>query len=275
MYQVLAGRIRLNIIISTVLLTSLLFSGLLLAEEFRLGVGDVIKVTVYDNPDLTTSSPVNELGRIVFPLLGDVAVSGFTTKEIETKIAKRLSAEGLVRNPQVIVFLEQIKSKQVSILGQINKPGKYPITGTETIIDFIAVAGGLMDEAGEVVVLIRNTNGKRKVRKIDVGSLFLVDMNPKNLNLDIRVKSGDIIMVPRMDVFYIYGEVRKPGVFRLERGMTIVQALSVGGGLSDRGTQKGIRVKRRNKDGKVTELKVDLNELLQRNDVIYVKESLF
>ncbi len=240
------------------------------AQEFRLGPGDVIKVTVFEQPELTTTARVSVGGKIALPLLGSVSVSGLTIAEAEQKFARLLREGGFVKRPQVVVFLEEVRSQQVAVLGQVSKPGKYAIEGRTSVIDLLAIAGGLRDDAGETVTIIREQNGTRKVIEVDIGRFFsgLTDQ-------DINVVAGDRLLIPRMNVFYIYGEVRRPGVYRLESNMTVVQALSVGGGLTDRGTQKGVRVKRRNNKGIVKEVDVDLNDGLLPQDVIYVKERLF
>jgi polysaccharide export outer membrane protein len=180
-----------------------------------------------------------------------------------------LQEGGFVKNPQVVLAITEIRSQQVAVLGFVKNSAKIPFEGSMSIIDVIAQAGGFTTEAGDTVQILREEGTKRKVIRVDMGSVF-------NGAVDqvIDVRAGDVVLVPRMDMFYIYGEVRKPGSYRLERDMTVVQALSIGGGLSERGTQKGIRVRRRNTHGSVEELDVDLNGILKPNDVIFVKESL-
>lgn len=238
-------------------------------DDFRLGVGDVVKISVYDQPDLSTSAKVNAAGVIIMPLIGAVKVGGLTTTQAEQRISQQLQDGGFVKNPQVVIAIAEIKSQQVAVLGFVKNSAKVPIEGPMSIIDVIAQAGGFTAEAGDMVQILREDGAKRKVIRVDMGSVF-------NGAVDqvIDVRAGDVVLIPRMDVFYIYGEVRKPGSYRLERDMTVVQALSIGGGLSERGTQKGIRVRRRNAQGNVDELDIDLNGLLKPNDVIFVKESL-
>lgn len=238
-------------------------------DDFRLGSGDTVKVSVYDQPDLATTAKVNAAGVIVMPLVGAVKVGGLTAAQAELRISQMLQEGGFVKNPQVVLAITEIRSQQVAVLGFVKNSAKIPFEGSMSIIDVIAQAGGFTSEAGDTVQILREEGTKRKVIRVDMGSVF-------NGAVDqvIDVRAGDVVLVPRMDMFYIYGEVRKPGSYRLERDMTVVQALSIGGGLSERGTQKGIRVRRRNTHGNVEELDVDLNGILKPNDVIFVKESL-
>ena len=238
--------------------------------EFQLGSGDVIKIDVFDQPELATSAKISVTGRVVMPLIGAVKVSGLTTTQVESKISKLLADGGFVRRPQVMVTVVQVHSQQVSVLGHVVKPGKYPLEGPTTVIDLLASAGGLDSQAAEVITIIRGGKDKKETISVDTGEFFTGQVAS-----NIELKAGDLVLVPKMNVFYIYGEVRKPGAYRLERGMSIVQALSVGGGLTDRGTQRGIHIKRKNTKGKVKEHAADLNDLLQPNDVVYVKESFF
>ena len=264
----------------TVLKTSyLMVAGLLVfllalpafaAEEYVLGPGDTIRVSVYEQADLTTEARINEGGKIVFPLIGDALVGGLTIAQAENAIADRLIRGGFIKKPQVTISVLQYRSQQVSILGKVAKPGKYPIEGEKTVLDLLAEAGGLRDDAADVIVVIKHVNGKTERHEVNIRAFYAGDL-AQNLPLS----GEDIVVVPQMDVFYIYGEVRRPGSNRLEPNMMVMQALSVAGGLTERGTERGIRVKRQDKSGKIRELTVELTDILQPDDVVYVKESIF
>jgi polysaccharide export outer membrane protein len=135
----------------------------------------------------------------------------------------------------------------------------------------LALAGGIGPDGGDVVTVVRKRNGKVLKDQIDTAEL----MRSADLTGNSDVQAGDIIFVDRAPRFYIYGEVQRPGQLRLERQMTVLQALSAGGGLTLRGTERGLRVKRRDQDGKLQTIDVKGDDLLQPNDVVYVKESLF
>lgn len=237
-------------------------------EDYRLGPGDVVKLNVFEYPDLATETRITQGGGITFPLLGEVKIGGMTLGEAETVIANRLREGGFIRQPQVTVMVLQFQSQQIAVLGQVNKPGKYPIGEASTIMDLLALAGGVVTaSASESATLLRE-NGEKV--NIDLRALFDGDKSQ-----DQPVKGGDTVYVPRAPQFYIYGEVQRPGTYRLERNMTVAQAISVGGGLTPRGTQWWPEVKRRNARGEEEEITVDESDLLQADDVLYVRESWF
>jgi polysaccharide export outer membrane protein len=241
--------------------------------EAILGVGDVLKITVYQNPDLTVEAArISEVGQINFPLIGSVAIGGLTVSAAEQKIAKLLRDGGFVLRPQVTIQVGQIRSSQISVLGQVGKPGRYPIEVVGTrVSEMVATAGGVVPGGADIVTLVGTRNGRPIKLDIDMPAI----MQSGKSELDIQVENGDIIYVDRAPSAYIYGEVQRPGMFRLERGMTLMQALAQSGGLSPRGTQRGIKVHRRDANGAVSIIDLDLNDPVVRDDVIYVKESLF
>jgi polysaccharide biosynthesis/export protein len=241
--------------------------------ESVLGVGDVVKITVYQNPDLTVDGArISENNQINFPLIGNVAIGGLSVTAAEQKIAKLLRDGGFVLRPQVTILVGQIRSSVISVLGQVGKPGRYPIelVGTK-VSEMVATAGGVVPGGADVVTLVGTRNGKPIKLDIDLPSI----LQSGKAELDMQVENGDVIFVDRAPTAYIYGEVQRPGQFKLERGMTLMQALAQGGGLTPRGTQRGIKVHRRDASGVVSIIDLDLNDPVARDDVIYVKESLF
>ena len=241
-------------------------------SEYRLGPGDVVRITVYNNPDLTTEAQITQQGRITFPLIGEVEIGGIEKGQAEQIIARRLGEGGFVVKPQVNVLVMGFKSQQISVLGQVNRPGKYPIEQASTLADLLAIAGGVSQGGGDIVTHIsKGPDGKPVKRDIDISQALKNAEMEKNF----PVSNGDIIFVPRAPLFYIYGEVQRPGAYRLEKDMTVMQALSVGGGLNVRGTQRGIRINRHADNGNVARLESKLSDVVQENDVIFVRESLF
>jgi polysaccharide biosynthesis/export protein len=241
--------------------------------EAILGVGDVLKITVYQNADLTVDGVrISEVGQINFPLIGSVALGGLTVSAAEQKIAKALRDGGFVLRPQVTIQIGQIRSSQISILGQVGKPGRFPIeTVGARVSEMIAAAGGVLPGGADVVTLVGTRNGQPIKLDIDMPAI----LQSGKAELDIAVENGDIIYVDRAPSAYIYGEIQRPGIFRLERGMTLMQALAQSGGLTARGTQRGIKVHRRDAKGTVNIIEINMNDPVLRDDVIYVKESLF
>jgi polysaccharide biosynthesis/export protein len=241
--------------------------------EAVLGVGDTLRITVYQNPDLTVEAArILENGQINFPLIGNVGIGGLTIPAAEQKIAKMLRDGGFVLRPQVTIQVGQIRSSVISILGQVGKPGRYPIEVVGSrVSEMVAVAGGVAPGGSDVVTLVGTRNGRAIKLDIDMPAI----LQSGKSELDLTVENGDIIYVDRAPTAYIYGEVQRPGQFRLERGMSLMQAIAQGGGVTLRGTQRGIKVHRRAADGSVTVSDMDLNDAVIRDDVIYVKESLF
>ncbi|WP_124705616.1 polysaccharide export protein EpsE [Sulfuriferula multivorans] len=241
------------------------------ATDVPLGPGDVLKISVYGSPDLSLETRVSESGSITFPLIGEVAVGGLTPAAAEKLIASRLQTGGFLRKAQVNILVTQFQGQMVSVLGQVKQPGRYPIEGKRNLTDMLALAGGVDTQGADTVDLIRTRNGKTTKTKINI-----VDMvRNGSLNQDYDLAGGDLIYVERAPVFYIYGEVQKPGTYRLEPGMTVLQALSAGGGLTQRGTERNVRIKRKMPDGKLESLKARLDDPVQPNDVVYIQESLF
>ncbi|MBL8331962.1 MAG: polysaccharide export protein EpsE [Rubrivivax sp.] len=242
------------------------------AAEYRLGAGDVVRITVYQNPDLTLETRITESGLVSFPLLGNVALGGRTVSAAERLIADGLRAGNFVRQPQVTVALLQARAYQASVLGQVNRPGRYPLEQTDLrLTDLLAIAGGVAVGGADQVVLTGTRAGKPIRQEVDLPLLF----GPGGREQDPPVENGDVIWVDRQPLVYIYGEVQRPGAMRLERDMTLMQVLAAGGGLTARGTEKGIRVHRKGDDGRVRVLQPGMDEKLRHGDVVYVRESLF
>jgi polysaccharide biosynthesis/export protein len=241
------------------------------AGEYVLATGDLVRVTVYDHADLTTETRVNEQGSILFPLVGEVPVAGRSASEASSRIAKALEAGGFIRGPQVNLVVIDFKGQEVSVLGQVNRPGKFPLQKASRLAEVLALAGGVTVNGADSLILISNKDGKTVRQEIDLLALFKDGAQ----ELNVAIANDDILYVPREPRYYIYGEVQRPGAFRLEKNMSLVQALSVGGGLTARGTQKGIKILRRGQDGVMQEIEAKLSDLLKTDDVIFVKESLF
>ncbi|HUJ00404.1 MAG TPA: polysaccharide export protein EpsE [Usitatibacter sp.] len=236
-----------------------------------IGAGDLVKITVFRNPDLTTETRVSERGTVFFPLIGEVHLGGMTPYQAGNAIAARLRVGRFVVNPEVNVSLTQVNSRQVAVLGAVNKPGRYPIDSqTSRLTDFIAAAGGIAPPGADYVTLVSTQDGKTVKRDVDLDAIF----RDGDLSQNVQLQPGDTIYVEKAPMVYIYGQVQKAGAYRLEPHMTVMQALALGGGLTPRGTQRGIRIARRTPQG-VREIDAHLTDPVQNDDVIYVSESLF
>jgi len=240
--------------------------------EYLLGPGDIIKITVFKNPDMTSDVRVSELGSIGFPLIGSVPVAGLTLPAAERKIAQMLRDGGFVLNPQVNILLTQGFGNQVSVIGQVNRPGRYALeVAGGRLSGLLATAGGIAASGADIVIVTGTRNGQAFRREIDVVKMS----SSGNTADDIALAGGDTLFVNRAPLFYIYGQVQRPGQFRLERDMTVMQALASGGGVTGKGTRRGIVLHRRDANGKVKEIEASLDDDVRDEDVIYVKESLF
>ncbi len=246
-------------------------AGLASAADVTLGAGDVVRISVYGSPDLSLETRVSDVGTITFPLVGTVPVGGLTVAAAEKKLAGLLEGGGYLRKAEVNMLVTNLQSQQISVLGQVNRPGRYPMEGKRSVMDLLALAGGISADGGDTISLLRTRNGTTTKEVIDV-----LDMvRSGKLMQDYDLAANDIIYVERAPHFYIYGEVQRPGTFRLERAMTVQQALSVGGGLTQRGTERGMTIKRRGPDGKMQMLDARHDDVLLPDDIVYVKESLF
>ena len=242
------------------------------APEYRLGQGDVVRITVYQNPDLTLETRVTEAGVISYPLLGNIRIGGLSVTAAEKLVADGLRGGNFVKQPQVNVVVVQVRGNQANVLGQVNRPGRYPIEAADMrLTDLLAAAGGTSAGGSDVVIVTGTRNGQRFRVEVDLPGLFTANAR----DTDLLIQNGDVVWVERQPLVYIYGEAQRPGPMRLERGMTLMQALSSGGGLTPRGTEKGIRVHRKAADGSVVVITPPMDARMQDGDVVYVRESLF
>lgn len=241
-------------------------------QEYLLAPGDLIRVSVFQSPELTLETRVDANGTISFPLIGSVPLSGSSIGAAEQRIAKMLRDGGFMVAPHVTVVVVQVRGNQVTVLGQVSKPGRFPLDSTDSrLTDMIALAGGITPTGSDVVVLTGVREGKAVRREIDIQSLATAG-TPAS---DIQLQAGDILYVNRAPIFYIYGEVQKPGAFRVERGMTVMQALATSGGLTPKGTQRGLTIHRRGVDGSVVVIEPKLDDPILVDDVLYIRESIF
>jgi polysaccharide export outer membrane protein len=240
--------------------------------EYRLGAGDIIRISVFQNPDLTLETRVSESGVISFPLLGPVKVGNLSPAQAEKAIADGLRTGNFVKQPQVTVLVINVRGNQVSVLGQVNRPGRFPIEVAEMrLSDVLANAGGVAVSGAEIVTVVGTRNGQSFRMEVDLPKVF----TSSGRGDDLIIQNGDVVWVDRAPTAYIYGEVQRPGPMRIERGMTLMQSLATGGGLTQRGTEKGIRIHRKGADGKIQIVQATMDEALRDGDVVYVKESLF
>jgi polysaccharide export outer membrane protein len=237
-------------------------------SDYRVGAGDLLRIAVFDHPELGADLRVSQSGNLTFPLIGQVQVAGLSTHDIESMLTRALAGGGFVRQPQVSVLVVDFQSQKISVMGQVAKPGQYAMTASQHALDALAQAGGVVNViAADDATLLRHDGTKIP---IDLIAMFGGDLaqNPS-------VAAGDTIYVPRAPQFYIYGQVQHPGIYRLERRMTVSQAISAGGGLTPRGSERWAVVKRRDATGKERKVSVSGSDMVQPDDVLLIRESLF
>lgn len=241
--------------------------------EYRLAAGDSVRIQVFQNPDLNLETRVSENHEITYPLIGTARIGGLTLADAEQTLAKALRDGGFIKQPQVIIVLLQNRGNQVSVLGQVNKPGRFPLdTVTVRLSEMIATAGGIAPTGADVVTVSGVRNGKTFHHEVDLGAMLLSGSREK----DIVLRAGDDIYVERNPVFYIYGEIQRPGLYRVDRNMTVRQAIAISGGLAPRGTDRGLRLFRRGSDGTETILPAPaLSDPVRADDVLYVPQGFF
>jgi polysaccharide biosynthesis/export protein len=230
------------------------------AQAEKLGIGDAVRVTVFQQPDLTTEARISERGSIAMPLIGEVKVAGKSQAEAAAQIAASLKEGKYLKNPQVALAVTTVRSRQVSVLGAVARPGRYPLDDTSSqLSDVIAAAGGITAAGADTVLVIRDGKEQR------------VPLLGKPLAL----KGGETVHVERAPVFYIHGEVARSGAYRVEPNMTVMQAIAAGGGITPRGSDRRLKLRRVETDGKLVERNVSLKDTIKADDVIFVKEALF
>jgi polysaccharide export outer membrane protein len=246
--------------------------------RYTLGPQDQLKITVFDEPELTNIYRVDSDGFITFPMINKVAAGGITPVELQERIRTML-ASGYIRNPQVRVEVEGYKSQSVIVSGEVRSPGKIPMTGSMTLVEALAAAGSPTASASnDVTVSRQKRNASGAVP--DINDVDIIHVNVKDLQLgragrDLVLQDGDLIHIPKAEMFYITGNVRNPGSLVWESGMTLQQAIALAGGLTDRGSDRRIKADRIMPDGKVKEVTLRLEDRVEANDTIKIPNKIF
>jgi polysaccharide export outer membrane protein len=244
-----------------------------------LGPGDALRVTVYDNPDLSQEVTIGPDGAFSYPLIGRVQAAGLPVQQLETLLAKRL-AEGYLVSPQVGVTVTQHKSQQIYVMGAVKTPGPYPLQRQTTLLEMLSAAGGPVPEAGSEVIVTRaaDTSGpattspaaaRQPLMRVQLEQLLAGGV-PQRLTL----QDGDVIYVPLGAFVYVSGEIQRPGRYRLEQDTTIQKVVTVAGGFTKFAATKTMLVQRM-VDGRRVDFQAGPNDLLQAEDVLVVRPSLF
>ena len=246
-------------------------------RELPLGVGDQITISVFGQPDLSAEVTVGESGAIMVPLIGTLSVLDRSAGELEQLIATRLQEGGYLKNPGVSVQVRQLRSQLVSVMGEVQRPGRYPIQGRMPVLDALASAGGLTPRADRTILLLRKPDAGRSTPEAAQEIPILLDdtMGRTRGQLDVVLTHNDVVFVGLQKLFYVHGEVRRPGAYPVEPGINIMKALAISGGVTERGSVRRIKVHRMDSNKVLQEIRVDTSFALQPEDVIHVDERLF
>src|SRR5712691_8528726 len=250
---------------------------------YTLGAGDVLRVNVYDNPDLSQEVTIEADGAFSYPLIGRVQAAGLPVRQLEGLLAKRF-AEGYLVSPQVGVTVTQHKSQQVYVMGAVSKPGPYALQRQTTLLEALSTAGGPTPEAGFEVILTHAADkpvlpsGTSKVSATANGQpamrVSLEQLMAGGVPQRITLQDGDVVYVPAAAFVYVTGEIQRPGRYRLEKDTTIQKAVSLAGGFTKFAATKSMTVQRM-VDGKRLDFQAGSDDLLQADDVVVVRPSLF
>lgn len=250
-------------------------------QDYRIGPEDILEVKVWGHDDLCRDVPVSQNGDFSFPLIGKVKAAGKTTTQVEKEMAARL-ADGYLVNPQVTVTVKEYRSQKVYVVGEVSKPGTFPLTGPTTMVELLSRAGGPTENAGTEVLVIRPRESARRKRPLTLdearaGEVIQLDLRAiqeGDVSQNIRVRHGDTIIVPKAKYFYVFGEVKKPGQFKYERGITVLKAITIAGGITEKAAAKRTRIIRE-KGGVRVEIPARMSDPVAPNDIVMVPESFF
>jgi polysaccharide export outer membrane protein len=237
-----------------------------------IGPGDSVALHVFGQPDMDSVLGVADDGTIRVPLVGAIQVGGASPESAARRVEKAFKDGGFFVDPHVTLTVTQSLSQRVSVLGEVRQPGRYPVDSKTSIIDLLAQAGGETEFASDNVYVLR-TDAAGAVKRYPVNLKGLTDPGASAPTQLLR--AGDSVFVPRAEQFYILGEVQKPSMYKLEPNLTVLQAISLAGGTTAKGSDRRVEIKRAGKDGQQVVIKPKPNDFVQPDDVIRVKESIF
>jgi polysaccharide biosynthesis/export protein len=251
------------------------------ATDYVVGAQDVLTITSYDQADMSGKFTVEADGTFTFPMIGRVKAGGLTLRGLEGAIKTRLKDDGYFRNPQITVAVDTYKSQKVFIVGEVRTPGTYPLSGNMNLVEALARAGSTLPTAsGEAVIVHAGENASGPTMPVnedgkDLVRVSLRDLENGGLTSNAALRDGDTVFVPRAQSIYVFGQVKNPGAYAMQQtDTTVLQALSLAGGVTDRGTTSRVKIVRI-VNGDKKELKVKLTDLVQPGDTIIVSERFF
>jgi len=274
------------------LLMSVLSAKRTSSQDYKIGPDDLIEVTVFEDEKLNKTVRVSSQGNVSLPLIGILRVKGLSAGEMEKEV-RELLKERYFQDPHVNIFIKEYHNQRISVMGAVTKPGVYDVTGEKTVLDLLSLAGGLKDDAGKLLFVIRppsldGDGGKKgKDPEDQVPKTFTADLEELlikgDLKLNFPLLHGDVINIPLAGKIFVGGLVLRPGGFSLEKRMTLSQAITVAGGLSSKADAAETRIFRYSGKGEQKEVLTfnayaiekgeAVDPYLQENDVIFVPRS--
>ena len=240
----------------------------------QLGPGDQVKMEVFGRPEMDTTTYIADDGSIRVPLAGSVPIGGLSPGEAAQKVETALKTGQFLVDPHVTFTVLQSRSQRVSVLGEVHNPGRYPIESNTTVLDLLAQAGGATEKGSDTIYILR-ADSSGTLQRTPVNLRGVTDSKDGAPAVLQTLRSGDSIFVPVAEQFYIAGEVHAPAMYKLENGMTLLQAIARAGGVTDRGSASRVSIKRRGPKGDYSVISGHANEKIQADDVITVKERIF
>ena len=240
------------------------------AESYLLGPGDVLKVTVYDHEEMTSTVRVADSGDIILPLIGKVAAANITLPQLTNSVTSKLS-DGYIVNPQVNIFITEFRSKRVVVLGNVNNPGIYELSGPISFLELVSKAGGLTKDVGDSATVKRDVQGKNKVISIDLDSLI----EGGDVAQNIQIRDGDTVYISKAGMCFATGEVKNPGSYACDDNTTVLKLIALAGGFTGKASESSVKIVREIQGEKKVLKDVDLSTSVQTGDVIVVPESFF
>jgi polysaccharide export outer membrane protein len=246
-------------------------------KDLLIGAGDLLEVSLYGMPDFKTEVRVSSGGEISLPMLGTVAVAGLSVEQAETLIERKLSQKNLFNDPHVTVFEKEYATQGISLLGEVQRPGIYPLLGSRKLYDAISAAGGTTPKAGRYVLITRRNDPQHSVR------VPLLTGAPESMENNVTVEPGDTILVSKAGVVYVVGDVHQPGGFVMENGndITVLKAIALAQGTNPNAALDSARVIRKTPEGP-QDVPLSLKKImaakapdiqLQADDVVFVPGS--
>ena len=245
-------------------------------QELRIAQGDELEITIFAASDLSAHGRVDNDGSIFIPLLGSVHVAGMTSTEAGQAIAAKLQQSSVVNHPQVSVFVKEYTSGQISVAGEVNKPGVYSALGPHRLLDILQTAGGLTDKAGNSLAISHRGNA-------DVTTVELPRDPVAMARGNLELQPGDTVIVPKAGIVYVLGEVNRPGgyISNSSTGFTVLQVMAAAGGPTHLASEGKTTMMRRGSSG-LQEIPIPLGKMfkgksadipVQPDDILYVPSS--